>query len=74
MKRIQTILIHLLGIQAGAVLLLRVLSWYNPNMGIWERNVRLIDIMCLCAVFLTVVSVGRTLWDGKNGTRKEEQQ
>ena len=67
MKRIQTILIHLLGIQAGVVLLLRVLNWYNPNMGIWERNVRVIDVMCLCAVLLTAFSVGKTLWEEKNG-------
>ncbi len=74
MKRIQTILIHLLGIQGGVLLLLRVLNWYNPNMGIWDRNVRLIDVMCLCALLLTVVSVARGLWDGRNGTRKEELQ
>ena len=72
MKRIQTIFIHLLGIQAGAALLLRVLNWYNPNMGIWERNVRLIDVMCLCALLLTVVSVARGLWEGRNKNRKEE--
>ena len=74
MKRIQTILIHLLGIQGGVLLLLRALNWYNPNMGIWERNVRLIDVMCLCALLLTVVSVTRGLWNGKNGKRKEELQ
>ena len=74
MKRIQTILIHLLGIQAGVVLLLRVLNWYNPNMGIWERNVRVIDGMCLCALLLTVVSVARGLWNGRNVKGKEELQ
>lgn len=74
MKRIQIILIHLLGIQAGAVLLLRVLNWYNPIMGIWERNARLIDVMCLCALLLTVVSVARGLWDGKNVQGKGDLQ
>lgn len=74
MKRIQTILIHLLGIQGGVLLLLRVLNWYNPNMGIWERNARLIDVMCLCALLLTVVSVARGLWDEKNVQGKGDLQ
>lgn len=54
---LRTALIHLIGISGGMVLLLGLLNWYNPNMGIWARNAWVILALCVCAVALLAVSI-----------------
>lgn len=60
MKALHTlrrILAHITGIDGGLVLLLWILNWYNPNMGIWARNAGAILVLALCAVALLAVSI-----------------
>lgn len=54
---LRTALIHLTGIGGGMVLLLGLLNWYNPNMGIWARNAGVILLLSICAVALLAVSI-----------------
>lgn len=57
LRFLRRVLVHLTGIGGGLVLLLRLLNWYNPNMGIWTRNAGVILVLAGCAVALLAVSL-----------------
>jgi len=65
-------LLHLTGIGGGMVLLLGLLNWYNPNMGIWARNSGVILALSVCAVALLVVCVLEDCLEEKTKEKAED--
>ena len=73
-KRIEKILIHLCGIGSISMLLIQALDWYNPNMGILDRNLWIMDAVCLCVILVLLLSVLLSACAKLSPGRKEHEK
>ena len=61
-KQMEMLLIHLCCVCSLLLLAVRVLNWYNPYMGILDRNIWIADCLCLGSIFSAVLSSLLDLW------------